>query len=408
MLQRNLFFILFALTNLRSFAQIKVGQWIDHLSYNYTNSVAKVGNIVYVSNGQGLAKYNTTDNSIEKFTKIDGLSDVGVQLIRKCDVNNSLLVIYSNANIDVIKSDGSIINVSDIKRKSITGNKTINEVYFKGNLAYLACGFGIIVFDMDKLEIKDTYHVGNSLLNYIINQVTSNDSAVFAATNTGIYYGKSTANLSNYQNWKPLNTGLPNGPYNAIVNFDNKIIANYSEKTKSNVNFKDTLFQFTGGIWAKYPYKISTTNKKLYDYSKHNVLVITDQWGSSDYNPNGTINNYITNYNTSPQSYASINDLFYESASQFYLADNIYGLIDFKGSYNISKVLLNGPSANFANDIAIKDGNIALAPVNLGDIYTNQYNGTPPSLYQDNEWKSLTNIIPYIQDINCVAIDPIN
>ena len=138
MLSKNKLLILLISINLYAFSQVKVGQWVDHLSYNYTNSVSKVGNTVYVSNGQGLAKYNTTDNSIEKMTKIDGLSDVGVQLVRKCDANDALIVIYSNTNIDVIKPDGSIINISDIKRKSITGNKTINEVYFKGTFAYIA------------------------------------------------------------------------------------------------------------------------------------------------------------------------------------------------------------------------------------------------------------------------------
>ena len=404
---KNILIILFLSLNFCLFSQVKVGQWVDYLSYNYTNSVAKVGNIVYVSNGQGLAKYNTSDNSIEKFTKIDGLSDVGVQLVRKCDANNSLLVIYSNTNIDVIKSDGSIINVSDIKRKSITGNKTINEVYFKNNLAYLACGFGIIVFDIDKLEIKDTYNIGTNTSNYKVYQVTSNDSAIFSATDAGIFYGKRNTNLNNYQNWNPLNTGLPTGPYNAIVNFDNKIIANYSEKIKTNVDFQDTLYQYNGIIWSKYPYKSQSTNKKLYDYSKYNMLVISDQWGVADYNINGTVNNYITAYSTSPPIYASINDVFYENKDQLWFADKFNGLINSKGTYNNVKIPLNGPASNFANDIAIKDENIALAPVNLSDVFSNQYNNTPPSLYQNKEWKSLENIIPNtIQDINCVAIDP--
>lgn len=404
---KNSFLALLIFINLYSFSQVKVGQWVDHLSYNYTNSVAKVGNTVYVSNGQGLAKYNTTDNSIEKMTKIEGLSDVGVQLVRKCDANDALIVIYSNTNIDVIKPDGSIINVSDIKRKTITGSKTINEVYFKGTFAYIACGFGIIVFDTQKLEIKDTYYIGNSTLNYKVYQVTTNDSAVFAATNVGLFYGKINANLSNYQNWKSLNTGIPAGPYNGVVNFDGKIMANYSEKLKTNVDFADTLYQYNGINWSKYPYKSHSTNKKIYDYSKYNVIVINDQWGASDYNPNGIKNNYITQYDGG--IYANINDLYYESKDQLYLADYNYGLIDSKGTYSNIKVMLNGPAYNYANDIAIKDGNIALAPTNLGETYSNVFTNKTASIYQNNEWSSLGNIIPnYVQDINCVAIDPNN
>ena len=403
---KNIFILVILILNLRSYSQVKIGQWVDHLSYNYANTVSKVGDIVYVSNGQGLFKFNTSDNSIEKMNKINGLSDVGVQLLRKCDANNSLLVIYKNANIDIIKSNGSIVNISDIKRKVITGNKTIGEVYFKGNIAYIATGFGIVVFDTDKLEIKDTYYISNGLVNYKIYQVTSNDTAIFAATQFGIYYGKPKNNLNNFQNWKSLNSGISPGIYNAIVNFDGKILANYSEKLISGADFKDTTYQFDGLKWSKYPNISGSTVKKLYDYSKYNTLVVIDQWGSYDFNPNGFKNNYITNYNTTPQTNSSINDLYYENKDQFFLADNVYGLIDYKGVNNIKKISLNGPNSNFANDIAIKGGNIALAPVNLGEAYSFNYNHTLPSIFQDNEWKSLSTIIPQINDVNSVTIDP--
>ena len=74
---------LFGLLSYAGFSQVKIGQWVDHLSYNYANAVSKVGNMVYVSNGQGLAKYNDGDNSIDKLTKIEGLSDVGISTIKK-------------------------------------------------------------------------------------------------------------------------------------------------------------------------------------------------------------------------------------------------------------------------------------------------------------------------------------
>lgn len=409
MLQKTFFIILLSFMNLYSFSQVKIGQWVDHLSYNYANSVSKVGNVVYVSNGQGLAKYNTTDNSIEKMTKIEGLSDVGVQFLRKCDENNSLLVIYKNTNIDVISSNGSIINVSDIKRKSITGNKIINEVYFKGHFAYIACGFGIIVFDMEKLEIKDTYYLGTNLTNYNVYQVTTNDTAVFAATPAGVFYGKQTTNLSNYQNWKSLNTGIAPGPYNGIINFNNKIFACYSEKLNTNINGKDTIYQFDGVSWTVWPYVLGATVKKLYDYSKYNILLVQDIFGVADFEVTGINNNFINYYATNPYEFANINDVYYESKNQFWIADNTYGLIDSKGAYSSTKIILNGPASNFANDIAIKDGNIAMAPTNLGETYANTWNSTPPSLFQNDQWSSLSNLIPSnIQDINCVAIDPNN
>lgn len=398
-------FILTGLVSYSGFSQVKIGQWIDHLSYNYANAVSKVGNNVYVSNGQGLAKYNDGDNSIEKLTKINGLSDVGIKTIKKNDYNDALLVIYNNSNIDVIKPNGTIVNISDLKRKIIPGKKNINEVYFKDNIAYLSCGFGIILIDTEKLEIKETYRIGNGVSFKEIFQVTKTDSAIFAATETGIYYGLVSKNLSNYQNWLPLNIGITPGPYNCIVNFYGKIIANYSARMASNLSMADTLWQFDGSSWIKYPYLTNTENKKMYDYSKYGKLLILDQWGLADYTVAGVKGDWITNYGF---DYSTINDGFYENNSHFWLADSKHGLLKSNGGYpeRNEKIIINSPGNNLANDLAIKDGNLVVAPVYLGATYSFIYRGEKPNLFQNKEWSTLNSIPDSIKDINCVAIDP--
>ena len=398
-------FFLFGLFSYAGFSQVKIGQWADHLSYYYANAVSKVGNTVYVSNGQGLAKYNAGDNSIEKLTKIEGLSDVGIRTIKKNDYNDVLLVIYNNSNIDAINPNGTIINISDLKRKIIPGKKIINEVYFNGNMAYLACGFGMILIDTDKMEIKETYQIGNGVSYKEIFQVTKTDSAIFAATESGIYYGLLSKNLSNYQNWLPLNIGITPGPYNGIVNFYGKIIANYSARMASNLSMADTLWQYDGTSWAKYPYLTNTENKKMYDYSKYGKLLILDQWGLADYSITGVKGDWITNYG---YDYASINDGYYENNSHFWLADSKYGLIKSNGGYPSSneKININGPGNNLSNDLAIKDGNLVVAPIYLGATYSFIYKTDKPNLFQNKEWSTLSSIPDSIKDINCVSIDP--
>ncbi len=408
---KNKLFLFLLFTQWLAFSQVKVGQWVDHLSYNNANSVAKVNDIVYESNGSGLAKFNVNDFSIEKYTKIDGLSDVGVQLLRKNDYNNVLLVVYNNTNIDVIKPDGSIANISDIKRKIIQGKKYINEVYFSGNMAYISCGFGIVVFDTDKLEIKDTYYIGNGISNLEVYQTTVNDTAIFAGTLTGVYYGNKTSNLSNFQNWKPLNTGLPSGPFNSIINFDGKIIANYSHFIKTGVGAKDTIYQFDGSSWAKYPYLAwPYTINKIFAYPQYGKLLINTNdgyfYGLKGFTKTGvnTVNIYHYGFD-----YAHINDVCFENDGIYWLSDERYGLIRSEGNYPSTNdpKYPNGPINSYVNDIDIQDGTLAIASVNLGDTYINHYSQLKPSVYHDGQWDKLSNVIPdSIKDINCVAVDP--
>jgi hypothetical protein len=403
---KNIILFVFLLISTLSFAQVRVGQWRDHLSYDFTNSVTKVGNVVYASNGSGILKYNEGDNSIEKLTKIEGLSDVGVKLLRKNDFNNCILVIYDNTNIDIIKPDGRIINVSDIKRKIIQGKKFINEVFFKDNLAYISCGFGIVVFDTEKIEIKDTYYLGSSISNLEVYQVTKNDTAVFAATKSGVFYGKNNLNLSYYQNWKSLNTGIAAGPYNSIVNFNGKIIANYSERLKSNGAPKDTLYEFTNLGWKKYSinsYHMGSENKKMFVNNMTNHLFIIDQFSNmAQFDVSGVRTNYIADYGFDD---AEVNDGYFDN-SKYWLADKRHGLVKSFGAFTASeKIKINGPVNNLANDLSIKDGKLVVAPVNLGETYNSQYLIVKPNIYEDGEWRTM--IVPdSIRDLNSVSIDP--
>ncbi len=405
-----IFSILFSIGCYFANSQVKIGQWVDHLSYNSANSLAKVGNVIYFSNGKGLAKYNTSDNSSEKLTKINGLSDVNIKLIRKCSYNDYLLVIYENTNMDIIKPDGTIINISDIKRKSVTGKKNINEVYFNGQFAYLACGFGIVVFDFNKLEVKDTYYIGSAFKNYGIYQITKNDTAFVVASDSGIFYGKFVVNLTNPLNWKSLNTGLVKGPYNSIINVNGNLFTNYSEIEKSGQFYKDTIYQFTSAnTWVKlscYLNQAGATNKKLYQSSDVNKFFVSSRNLFSEMDISGAITNSV-----SSNAYRSIiNDVYHVGGNDFWFADELNGLINRKitGGTNVSTVIkINGPENNYVNDIGIKDGKLVIAPVNLSNVYTNQFIRPPSSYFEENEWRSLEGIIPdSIMDVNSVAIDP--
>ena len=132
MFQRIAFLLLFIYSSPVLWSQSRVGNWEDHLSLNSCISVAKVGSKVYGCNYSGIVIYDTDDNSIKKLNRINGLSDVGIRLLRENPHNNRLMVIYDNSNIDIITSDDKVLNYSDLFRKNFSGKKNINEVFYSG------------------------------------------------------------------------------------------------------------------------------------------------------------------------------------------------------------------------------------------------------------------------------------
>ena len=89
---------------------------------------------------------------------LQGLSDVEVVKVAYNAESKTLVIAYKNANIDLL-NDGKITNISDIKNKTILGEKTISNIFFIDNIAYLSCPFGLLALDLHSEEILDTYKI---------------------------------------------------------------------------------------------------------------------------------------------------------------------------------------------------------------------------------------------------------
>ena len=220
--------IFFSITSL--FAQKVIHEWTTHVPGLKVINVEKRGEIIYAATPYEIFYYHTGDNSINKLTKVNGLSDFGINVMRYNPHADMILIGYSNSNIDIIDNKNNIINISDIKNKSILGDKNINEVYFIEDKAYLCCGFGIVVIDLKKMEIRETYMMGDNGSYLNINDITLYDNKLYAATNNGIYYADyDNKNLVDFSQWTHDTTLIHDDlNYSENETFNKQLIANYS------------------------------------------------------------------------------------------------------------------------------------------------------------------------------------
>ncbi|WP_347839203.1 two-component regulator propeller domain-containing protein [uncultured Draconibacterium sp.] len=250
MMHRFILITVLILVAFAASAQREQGSWKDYLSYNNASKIAVSPNKVYCVTDGGLFYYDLEDNSVNKFGDAVELSDFGVKTIAYSNDNQVLVIAYTNSNIDLLFNDGHVVNLSDIKRKTIAGSKTINNICFSGDEAYLACGFGIVVLNLAKQEIKDTYYIGDGGTAMEINDVETDGTSIFAATNQGIYQAdKNEPNLANFANWiKVSNIAYPNGNFNHLVLHAGNIIANYA----AGEWYQDEMFINSNGNWEAY------------------------------------------------------------------------------------------------------------------------------------------------------------
>lgn len=166
-------------------AQMAVGQWRDGFDYSQVHRVEPAAGSIYAAARGGIFRLDTASGSMERLNKTTGLSDAGVATIAYDSVSRTLVVAYTNSNIDLL-AGGRVYNLSDIKRSEIMGDKSIYRIRFHDGKAYLATGFGIVVIDLARREIKETCYIGtNGAYTAVVDLAFSGDS-IYAATAEGL------------------------------------------------------------------------------------------------------------------------------------------------------------------------------------------------------------------------------
>jgi RNase P/RNase MRP subunit p29 len=162
-----------------------VGNWQDHLPYSKIKELAVVGEKYYASTPYSLIEVNNETNEITKYSTVNGLSETGISSIVANESQKTLVVAYESSNIDLIKDD-QVINFSAILNSNIVGDKSVYEMVCKDRYVYVCTGFGIVVIDLNKVEVKDTYIIGSGNTQLKINDIHISNDSIFALTDLGI------------------------------------------------------------------------------------------------------------------------------------------------------------------------------------------------------------------------------
>ncbi len=174
-------------------------EWTLYQSYHNVTYCEVVGDKIYVLASGALYSYNTDDNEVVTYDKITHLSDIEITHIRYSSFIDGLVIIYKNANIDILYNDESVYNISDFKNKILT-NKIINNIEIQGNTAYLSTGFGIVVLDLEKLEFSNTYNLRLNTYSTCLFK-----DKIYAGTGSGLYCCEINSNMLDKNNWEKLN-----------------------------------------------------------------------------------------------------------------------------------------------------------------------------------------------------------
>jgi len=392
-MQRKIIFFLFTFITASSvplWSQISMGKWRTHLPYQYCFLVETTSDRVYCSTTGGLFYYNLQDHLVEKISKIDGLSDNGVSAMRWSAEQETLILAYESSNVDIIRN-GTVTNLPDIMKKQITGDKSIYDIYFTGETAYLSTGFGIVVVNLQKDEISETYLIGDNGQALKVNQVTSDGTYLYAATDNGIRRGLlSDPFLVDFNAWEIISDiPGPTGAFGAIAFFNNRLFAASSDP----LGLQDMVYYSDGTGWNIYPY---FTGNLCYELlNKGEYLTLVDDTAVHLVNDDFLVVQQL--FSSRPRS-ASI-----DNQGNLWLADYGLGLLTNQGGGTWG-ITPNGPYSTSVFDMESSGGVLKAVVGAVTGSWGNLFNTATLETFEDEEW-SWVHSWDY-RDLITLAIDP--
>ena len=177
--------------------------WEDLYSYNNVKDIVKVDEVIYALVDNAIFTYDTATEEINKLSSVQGLSGETTSSMHYNKSFQRLFIGYENGLLEVVDNDGTITISSDIVSFNQSGRKRINHIKEFNNKLYLSTPFGIVVYDIEKLEFGDTYFIGNNSSSLEVYQTEIMDGFIYAATNDGVFKADLTSNLLiDFNNWE--------------------------------------------------------------------------------------------------------------------------------------------------------------------------------------------------------------
>lgn len=235
-----------------------IGEWKNYFPHRNGPFVTQSQDYVFYGDAFSIIKCDKSANIQKIITKNDGLSDIDLSAIKYIPYKRTLLINYTNGNIDLYHGDNEVTNLNDIKINSnIVGKKTLNHIQIMNDSSVLlSTDFGLLVLDLANTEFTTTVFTPVKIKSTCLRNDT-----VFAATDAGFYVLAPGINIQDFGQWKRLDLKAGKDySSTACVNYNNQIY----------FSFNDTLVKFQGDTsYKKLFYEKNTQINYLTAEGKH-------------------------------------------------------------------------------------------------------------------------------------------
>jgi ligand-binding sensor domain-containing protein len=377
----TLLFFLFPLL-IRAQENIPLGNWRIHLSFNSVSYLASGESKIFAATKSGVLEYDVQDGSSVLYSTLNALSTTGISTLAYDEIRKQLIIGYENGALDFINAHTARNFTSLVNPADITVSPKINHVSVNGSIAYISTNYGVIVYDLTRDEIRESWrNLGSAgQLLAIATSALKNDS-IYLATANGVLAGKLTDNLLDFTKWTRYTTGDFNTSIQSITLFNNKVYAAVNG---------EGVYQFTGTGWMK---ELIIPVAAAYTFLKGNdEVLLTGGDGRAWKMDRLRVIKEITDPRIKNINNAVI--LF----GKEWVADEDAGLLS-NQSGTWETYLPNGPSASYVFNAKFVNNSIVVTHGGFNGDYQQQSALKAASIFDKGLWSTLTTQLGYLSDV---------
>ena len=206
-------------------------QWIAHTPMRNVQSAVSAGDVVWAATTGGIFNYHTVTGEISRYDVTNGLYDVRPQEIAFDARRNTVWTGYVDGVLDALDvEDGTVTTFFDIHRSTRFPSPEIHRLTVSGDSLLVATSFGLVVFDLSRREVRDTYSrfgsltAGSEVRDLMIAPLQDGRQGIWLAVEGGVAYAAlSTVNLQDPDSWTVETSVRPSGALEALAMFDGAV-----------------------------------------------------------------------------------------------------------------------------------------------------------------------------------------
>ena len=308
--------------------------WEDHFSYVSVKDISQGDDRLFVGSDNAVFIYDLSTEEIITLSSVQGLSGESITTLHYSSETDILIIGYEDGLLEVVTIDenNEVIKVVDIRDKqNIPPNrKRINHfTEFEGKI-YISADFGVSVYDLERLEFRESYFIGDFGTQIKITQTTILLPYIYASSSEGGIRRAilNSDSIIDFQDWELVTPGN----FIAAQTLGNRVLIARADNTVFRINAGNSLQQ------------LASFNSPIQDFKVNNALLtITTSNTIQAYEQGFILRSSVTSlpdFDYSLQTGYSFNDFFY-------LGTTFNGILRVPyGTNQVTQILPDGPLLN--------------------------------------------------------------